>query len=95
MFEALSREVDGALSLEAFRLIAQPAFTQKNPTAYDEERSVRDPFPSLDRLPTLEESEDLLIQEALKRTNGNQTLAAQLLGITRQTLHRRLKREAT
>jgi DNA-binding protein Fis len=31
-----------------------------------------------------------LIQEALKRTNGNQTLAAALLGITRQTLHRRL-----
>jgi transcriptional regulator with PAS, ATPase and Fis domain len=49
------------------------------------------PFVSLDRLPNLQESETLLIQEALKRTNGNQTLAAELLGITRQTLHRRLK----
>ena len=48
-------------------------------------------YSSLDRLPTLEESEDMLVEEALRRTNHNQTVTAELLGITRQTLHRRLK----
>ncbi|MGQ9663677.1 MAG: helix-turn-helix domain-containing protein [Kiritimatiellia bacterium] len=33
----------------------------------------------------------MLIWETLRRTNGNQSLAAELLGITRQTLSRRLK----
>jgi DNA-binding protein Fis len=43
-------------------------------------------------LPTVREAEDLLIEEALRRTDGNQTMAAELLGITRQTLIRHLKK---
>jgi DNA-binding protein Fis len=42
-------------------------------------------------LPTIREMEDRLIAEALKRTGGNQTMASRMLGITRQTLNRRLK----
>lgn len=44
-------------------------------------------------LPSLREAEDILILEALKRTSGNQTLAAQMLGVTRQTLNRHLKKK--
>ena len=40
--------------------------------------------------PTMEKMEDYLIAEALKQSQGNQGLAAQLLGISRQTLNRRL-----
>jgi DNA-binding NtrC family response regulator len=40
--------------------------------------------------PTMEKMEDYLIAEALKQSRGNQGLAAQLLGISRQTLNRRL-----
>ncbi len=40
-------------------------------------------------LPTARELEDMLIQEALQRTGGNRSQAADLLGLTRQTVIRR------
>jgi DNA-binding protein Fis len=46
-----------------------------------------------DILPTLKEAEDFLITETLRRSNGNQGVAATLLGITRQALNKRLSRE--
>jgi DNA-binding protein Fis len=42
-------------------------------------------------LPTLKQTEQLLISEAMKRASGNQAIAAQWLGITRQALNKRLK----
>ena len=42
---------------------------------------------------TLKEIENHLISDALKRSNGNQGIAASLLGITRQALNQRLKRK--
>jgi DNA-binding NtrC family response regulator len=42
-------------------------------------------------LPSLKNMEVALIQEALIRTGGNKTLAAELLGVTRQTLNNRFK----
>jgi DNA-binding protein Fis len=44
-----------------------------------------------EQLPTLKQTEQLLISEAMKRANGNQAIAAQWLGITRQALNKRLK----
>jgi len=40
---------------------------------------------------TVEEAEKQLIVQALKETNGNRTHAAQKIGISRRTLHRKLK----
>ena len=51
-----------------------------------------DLLPTLDRLPVLKDAEQLLIMEALKRSDGNQTIAAQLLGMSRQALNNRLNR---
>ena len=45
------------------------------------------------RFPTITQVEELLIGEAMKRTNGNQTAAAELLGVARPTLNKRLKQE--
>ena len=45
-----------------------------------------------EQLPTLEEAGQLLVSEALKRSQGNQTLAARLLGITRPALSKRIKK---
>jgi DNA-binding protein Fis len=41
--------------------------------------------------PTLAEAEEHLITEAMKLAKGNQGLAANLLGMGRQTLNKRLK----
>jgi len=45
------------------------------------------------KLPFLKDAESMLIDEALKRANGNQTIAAQLLGMTRSALNKRIVRE--
>ena len=44
------------------------------------------------RLPTIKEATELLVDEAMKRTQDKQTLAAQLLGISQQALSKRLKK---
>ena len=41
---------------------------------------------------TLEEVEKMLIRKALKKFDGNITLAAQELGLTRSSLYRRLEK---
>ncbi|MCM0081706.1 sigma-54 dependent transcriptional regulator [Geomonas sp. Red32] len=45
------------------------------------------------KFPTVLQAEEYLIAEAMKLTNGNQTMAAELLGLTRPTLNKRLKQE--
>lgn len=42
-------------------------------------------------LPTLKENTEILIDEALRRADGNQAIAAEMLGISRQALNKRLK----
>ena len=51
---------------------------------------VRLAFPEV--LPTLKESSRWLIEEALKRAGGNQSMAARWLGISQQSLNQRLLR---
>jgi len=43
------------------------------------------------RLPTLEEQEQTYISRVLEEVKGNQTVAAQILGINRASLWRKLK----
>ena len=44
------------------------------------------------RIPTLREIEKKLIEEALCRARGNQSIAARMLGISRAALYKRLNR---
>ena len=93
IFDAVSLHASGILSLESIR---------KNIADHNQERNARDvgsdPNQTNDvhsypgRFPTLEEAEDSLIEEALKRAEGNQTIAAELLGISRRALNNRLRR---
>lgn len=48
-------------------------------------------FSNLSVLPTLKNASKILIQEALNRADGNQSIAARMLGITPQALSARLK----
>jgi DNA-binding NtrC family response regulator len=91
IFDAVSRHESGKLSLSSFKEIIQhhPSLEPTEPPATTS--TIEALYVSLERLPTLKEAEEFLIQEALNRSEGNQTLAAMLLGITRQTLHNRLQ----
>lgn len=44
-----------------------------------------------ERLPGLKEVQELLIEEALSRTDNNQSMAARLLGVTQQALNQRVQ----
>ncbi len=47
------------------------------------------------RFPTLSEARELVIQEALRRANGNQTVATRLLGISQPALSIHLKKSSS
>ena len=49
------------------------------------------PFAGLERLPTFGDAAELLVEEAMHRAAGNQSLAARLLGISQPALSKRLK----
>lgn len=51
-------------------------------------------FTQLPNLPTLTEANDQLINEAMRRAKGNQSIASRFLGITQPALSRRLKRKS-
>ncbi|WP_217645485.1 helix-turn-helix domain-containing protein [Oceanisphaera psychrotolerans] len=53
------------------------------------------PFGQLQPLPTLQQAGELLVAEAMRRAQGNQSLASRLLGISQPALSKRLKKSAT
>ena len=94
IFDAVSLHKSGVLSLESVRNKISDFNHVKNPViANSEIANEKEEFISFpDRLPTIKETEESLIDEALKRANGNQTIAADLLGISRRALNNRLRR---
>ena len=96
IFDAVSRHRRGVLSMESFKakIGNQDLASRGSEDENGRENSLpfTDLLPHLDQLPALKDAEKLLIDEALKRSDGNQTIAAQLLGMSRQALHNRLRR---
>ncbi|HTR80109.1 MAG TPA: sigma-54 dependent transcriptional regulator [Bacteroidota bacterium] len=94
IFDAVSVHKSGVLSLDSIRKkIADRNHgrTGKRERSYNEvQPDELLSFPN--RFPTLQEAEDALIAEALRRAEGNQTIAAELLGISRRALNNRLRR---
>ena len=91
IFDAVARHEGAILSLQSFK----EAIAGKSDLAAIQQ--TEEPYTGLvawspDRLPTLKEAEDALIAEALSRADGNQGVAAGLLGVSRQALNKRLRR---
>jgi len=99
IFEAVSRHKRGPLSLKTFKEKMDEASLQDTDTALlIPVKNTSSPLGSTpvtfgEELPTLNEVQRLLIQEALRRTAGNQTTAADMLGITRSGLSKAIKRK--
>lgn len=85
-----TKDLPGAV----FKKLAPPAHPPEKtkPTALSASLKISLDFSSFSPLPTLRQIEESLIAEALKRSSGNINKSAQLLGITRQTLSKRLKK---
>jgi two-component system, NtrC family, response regulator HydG len=91
IFDAVARMKGNLLALEHFSTIRDDL--QHTPEVI--EKPVSGGKNSLSsmfgHIPTFREIEDYLIDEALRIANGNYTIAAAQLGITRQTINNRLK----
>jgi two-component system, NtrC family, nitrogen regulation response regulator GlnG len=90
VFDAMSGLKGGILGLEAFRRKISRGGIVKNPSAKAPNGEISR-FSSWERLPTLRQATEELIREAMLRSKGNQGIAADILGLSRTALNKRLK----
>jgi two-component system nitrogen regulation response regulator GlnG len=88
VFDAVTRHEGSVLALHSFK----EAIGVSASLSESEPAGASPPWEFPDQLPTLNEAEEALINEALTRADGNQGVAAGLLGISRQALNKRLNR---
>lgn len=93
VFDAVSLSSSGMLSMDSFKRTITAAGKQAVPGSAVPQPGRAGGVLFFDPLPTLAECVDALVIEALKRAQGNQTLASGLLGISRQGLSKRLKKK--
>lgn len=92
MFDAVARHDGGILSLQSFKdaISGESQFEEPDMQLDSTPSAIAACFP--EQLPTLEQAETALVDEALRRAEGNQGVAALLLGMSRQALNKRLVR---
>ncbi len=94
IYNAVSSHTAGVLSMKSFRKVIgnKQRGSQDLSGGMTPAEAEQRWFQCLESLPTLKQAEALLIREAMKQAKGNQSIAARLLGITRQTLINKLKK---
>jgi len=92
VFDSVGSHRSGKLSMDLFKshIFQKPPAPEKEPPQQVQREGVSVSFSG--RLPTLKELEQNLVDEAMRRAGGNQSIAALSLGITRQALNKRLKK---
>ncbi len=91
IFDAISQHKTGILSQEAFK--THLGRNKSAAPATPAEVATASPAVTFsEQLPTIKEGTRLLVEEALKRSGGNQSIAAGMLGISQQALSKRLKK---
>jgi len=91
VFDAVSGLKGGVLGLESFRRKIPRGNGEKTPPVEGGASENESRFSSWERLPTLRQASEELVAEAMRRAKGNQGIAADLLGISRTALNKRLK----
>jgi DNA-binding NtrC family response regulator len=82
LFDAVGRHTGGVLNCDSIRHAVGLDDRLHGSSAEQPAPEIIFPSP----LPTLAQTEESLVREALRRSNGNKSIAASLIGITRQTL---------
>jgi DNA-binding NtrC family response regulator len=89
VYDAVSVHHSGVMSLKIFR----DRIRRKLDQIAEKSEEMLSPKISFNHeLPTLKEMERLLIREAMERSNNNQSIAANILGITHQAISYRLNK---
>ena len=88
IYDAVSQHNGKTLSMKSF---LSRIDSHTDHPSIEQPPSTENPFVQLDDLPTLQQAGKLLIDEAMQRSAGNQTIAARLLGISQPALSKRLK----
>jgi len=91
IFNAVSVHGGRKLSMHLFKKAMGLLDKDVNATKDDHVEQPLLIFPN--RLPTLKEAADILVDEAINRTKGNQSIAAKLLGVSQSALSQRLKKK--
>ena len=91
VFDAVVRHKSHVLSLASIREAIGGLRKEENEAGTDAEVS-GNPFEQLQRLPTIKQAVAMLIEDSLRRAEGNQDAAARLLGLSRSALSKRLNR---
>jgi DNA-binding NtrC family response regulator len=96
VYDAVSLHETGILSMDSFKRVLSESRPEMGGACSTDPGTVATAGVLFaECLPTLAENAELLIAEAMKRAQGNQTIAAGLLGITRQALSKRLKKHSS
>lgn len=90
VFDALSLHGSGILSMESFKTYISKTKPLQTDCREKQTKMQKNLFSEFKTLPDLKFSEQNLITEALARSKGNQSIAARILGISRQALNRRV-----
>jgi DNA-binding NtrC family response regulator len=91
IFDAVSKTATRQISLDVFKTHILKDSEVKGEVS-DYVQNIPESLLSFsEKIPTLKEATRFLIMEAMKRADGNQTIAARFLGISQQALSRRLK----
>ncbi len=92
IFDALSQHKSHMLSLAPFREhLEKHRQNRKQQLLGKQQDPLANPFSSMPILPDLDAAKKLLIEEAMRRSNNNQSVASKLLGITQQGLNKWLR----
>lgn len=89
IFDAVGRHRVGVMSLKTFQNHIGRERDLAHGTSSDLMEEGPLSFPA--ELPTIKQATDLLVAEALRRSGGNQSMAARLLGVTPQAISKRLR----
>lgn len=89
IFDAVSRYRSGELSLKSFQshINREPDANEAMAASAPTDHTIT--FPGT--LPTIKQANQMLVEEAMRRCDNNQSRAARLLGISQQALSKRLK----
>jgi PAS domain S-box-containing protein len=93
VYDAVARHISGQLSRESFGGFIGPDNVSSPAVRITSSENGAVSFDNFPCFPTLKKADDYLISEAMRRSNGNQRIAASYLGITRQALNKRLHKD--